>query len=304
MANFTDQLRNLTLKNKIPKPTFGLDINSEPPFFDPSNNHICIWKHASCLPNLKYEQKTSERFVSNKIPVNPKRMYCCVCHMLKKKPFIVKLGYGEMCQDIFTKPLYPETIKTYEKSYESYSIYDKKDKLMKDLEEAEPKDRDNFVFAIKELDKSINWIEKNSNPDLYRISYLQHTINMDYISAGTESIQNNDYQGAFTYLWISYTLTRDPFILNQIQSLLNGYHCVYGYAMYDHVKEHNQRIKSVVEEINFEPSELKKDNPYIFYKKPQHFWEKDNEKMLKRKRYHGLHPFPRMSKPYVIVKSI
>ena len=163
------------------------------------------------------------------------------------------------------------------------------------------------MIHLKDINNLINWIEKVSDPNIYRISYLHCTINMDYIQGAAEYIKQGNFQEALTLLWISYTLTKDNNILTQIQSLFNGYANIYGVEMYDHIKDHNTKIKYLVNELKLLNTPVEYTLPNIYPQersRDTHYWKKNNVEFLKRTQFHGLYPFPRISKPYSVVKMI
>ena len=109
MADFTQQLRNLTIndesKRRIKKIEFGIHYDNSPPYYDPSDNHTHCWKLGKNIRNLTYEQKPKEKYICNKIHINPNKYYCYLCHQKKKGQFRMILGDGKMCQESLSKSL-------------------------------------------------------------------------------------------------------------------------------------------------------------------------------------------------------
>ena len=301
MDTFTQQLKNLTLnnKNKKLKPTLGFGNNNNGPYFDPSKNHVHKWKIASKIKGITHRQYSNQKYFSNREPVITNRSYCTICHELKKKPFLVDSSAGRMCgltMDNIIDNVKSSPIKTYD----TYSLGDKYEEVVERLR----CDPTNEVLQMqcKDLERMLNWIDKVTDPRTYQLSYLHMSINMDYMNAVSECLKYNDYQNAVSLMWISYTITRDKGALVQIQSMINGYKQVFGHELYDYIKEHNDRMKLLIQEIN--PPIIRNISHKRPHKeiRPKHYWKTDHAEFLKRQRFHGLRPFPKIERNYVKVK--
>ena len=300
MDTFTQQLKNLTLnndRNKKLKQTLGFENNNNGPYFDPNKNHVHKWRIASKMKGITHRQYSNQKYLSNREPVIMNRFYCTICHELKKKPFIVDSSAGRMCgstMDNMIDNVQPIPNKTYN----TYPLGNKYNEVIERLH-YDPTNED-LQIQCKDLEKMLNWIDKVTDPRLYQLSYLHMSINMDYMSAVSECLKYNDYQNAVPLMWISYTITRDKGALVQIQSMINGYKQVFGHELYDYIKEHHDKMKLLVQEIN----------PLVIcnkvYKRPysetKHYSKINHDEFSKRQRFHGLRPFPKIEGNYVKVK--
>ena len=304
MDTFTQQLKSLTLNvnnnNKKLKSTLGYGFNLNPPYYDPSKNHVHKWKNAKKIKGIKHRQFANEKYLSNKEPVNLKNIYCSICHEKKLKLFIVDSGSGEMCGLSMSELIVDNIKPIQQKTYNTYSLEDKYNEVFERLQQ-DPHN-ENLQIQCKDMEKMLNWIEKVTDPRLYQLSYLHLTINIDYMNAINECLKYNDYQNAITYLWISYTITRNNNALVQIQSMIKGYKQIFAHDLHIYIKEHHDKMKLLIMEI-VPPVLIKNSNKRTLSEtKSKHYWKKHYEDFSKRQRFHGLRPFPKIDINYVKVK--
>ena len=305
MDTFTQQLKSLTLNvnnndTKKLKSTLGYGFNNNPPYYDPSKNHVHKWKNAKKINGIKHRQFANEKYITNKEPVNLKYTYCSICHEKKIKPFVVDSGSGEMCGLVMSELIVDKIKLIRPKTYNTYSLEDKYNEVFERLQQ-DPHN-ENLQIHCKDLENMLNWVEKVTDPQLYQLSYLHLSTNIDYMNAVNECLKYNDYQNAVTYLWVSYTITRDNNALIQIQSMINGYKQVFGHDLHDYIKEHNDKMKLLVGEIT-PPVLIKNTNKRTYSEtRPKYYWKKHHVDFSKRQHFHGLRPFPKIDINYVKVK--
>ena len=71
------------------KCTFGLQQNYTAPVYDDRQAHVHLWKSASLINGLEYEQNPLRKTKETKIPVNKNKQYCTICHCIR--PFVFKM---------------------------------------------------------------------------------------------------------------------------------------------------------------------------------------------------------------------
>ena len=298
MDNFTQQLKNLTINNEKFKQPYDFENNNNGPYFDPNKNHVHKWRIASKIKGITHRQYSNQKTFSNRDPIIMNRSYCTICHELKKKPFVVDAGSGIMCGLMSMDETIDNIQPIHNQNYKSYTLEDKYNEVLQRLQR-DPANK-NLQILYKDSERMLNWIYKVNDPRLYQMQYLHTCINMDYINALSECLKYNDYQNAVPLLWISYTITRDKKTLVQIQSMINGYKQIFGQDLYDYIKEHNNKMKLLIQEINPPPVICNKRS--YSETKPKHYWKTNQIEFSKKQRFHGLRPFPKIEGNYVKVK--
>jgi len=121
-------MRRLNLNNKnAKKDTFGIpDCRGCPPYYDPLEIHEHLWKRASVInaadPTfLQWEQDPKRSSFDNRVPIDPKRQYCCICHVVRPPRFQMKENSIDSMEKRETDRLVSEVPET-EPDYESHYI--------------------------------------------------------------------------------------------------------------------------------------------------------------------------------------
>ena len=69
------------------KCTFGTQRDFTVPVYDDREAHIHIWKPLRLIQGLTHEQNPLRKTIESRIPVNPRRRYCSICHCAEPHVF-------------------------------------------------------------------------------------------------------------------------------------------------------------------------------------------------------------------------
>lgn len=330
-TDFVAQLQSLkaTSTNRPPekadhegyeKPNINDRNGLPPPYYDPTGAHIHRWQRAGQIRLLKHEQDPTKKYYSDKHPVirgagvRPCD-FCSLCHMKKNGFFRMTPLSGEMPESyLFSDPAYieevvPESTEPQYVGHPEEELVVRRDELRKQMQlgntchKYTERELTSQVDIIQTERKKMERINSMEGAPLGELQTKLSNTYLDAVQGHADAEKLEDFKTAYALLFVSYTLTRDQFALQQMQAMIND--CpgrFFGIKLTDHVGDHNRRT-----------AKLNKDfDTYLVIKHV----EAVNKKWRNKKTHHEpsirpkmmepypkwLRPFPRVTSPYIRVE--
>ena len=292
------------------KPNINDRKGLPPPYYDPTGAHIHRWQRAGQIRLLKHEQDPTKKYYSDKHPVVKGTGarpcdFCSLCHKKKKGFFRMTPLSGEMPESyLFSDPAYveevvPEVVGPQYVGDPEEELVARRDELRKQKHYNKYTEREltSQVEVIQTERKKMERIKSMEGSPVGELQVKLSNTYLDAVQGHADAGKLEEFKTAYALLFVSYTITRDQFALQQMQAMIND--CpglFFGIKLTDHVGDHNRRT-----------AKLNKDfDTYLVIKRVEAMnkrWRDNKTTYKPTTRPKMMEPYPKWMRPFPRVTS-